>query len=68
MFLRPLPTDIFLLELFEFFNKYIFSILKRKSITGYCSFKHTTARIASLALLKIQKCLAGRVIFEIELK
>ena len=44
MFLRPLPTDIFLLGLFEFFNKYIFSILKRKSITGYCSFKHTTAR------------------------
>ena len=68
MFLRTLPTDLFQPGVFEFFNKYIFFILKRKSIPGYCSFKHTTARIASLALLKIQKWLAGQVIFEIELK
>ena len=69
MFLRPLSTDLFLLGVFEFFNKYIYIyFLKRKSITGYCSFKHTTTGIAILALLKIQKWLAGRVILEIELK
>ena len=40
-------------------------ILKHNSITAYCSFKHLTARIASLALGKIQKWLSGRVILEI---
>ena len=40
-------------------------ILKHNSVTAYCSFKHSTARIASLALGKIQKWLAGRVILEI---
>ena len=40
-------------------------ILKDNSMTAYCSFKHPTPRIASLALGKIQKWLAGRVILEI---
>ena len=60
---RPLPTWCV-----RSFWKNTSFILKRNSITGYSSFKHSTARTASLALGKIQKRLTGRVILEIELK
>ena len=54
---------LFLLGVFGAF----FIILKHNSITGYFSFKYSIACNTSLALLKIQKWLAGRVILEIEL-
>ena len=52
--------DLFPLGVFNFLNNTSF-ILKRN-----CSFKHSTARFASLAFGKIQKWLTGRVFSEIE--
>ena len=52
--------DLFPPGVFDLLNNTSF-ILKRN-----CSFKHSTARFASLAFAKIQKWLTGRVILEIE--